>query len=182
MKQAPHRSSRARRGAAYTEALVMLPVFFTVFAGIHFFHDGYTAKLIAMNEGRSASWEIVNDYGRCGRTSEDGGGPLEAPDEPRSEDVPSGVEDPTTVASDATSAGGTSTEGRAANDVIKSALGSIFGESHVTHGKSAYEMPGYLGGFARTATAKYWTICNPEPKDLGELLKGMLCAVVPKWC
>ncbi len=164
----------------------MLPVFFTVFAGIHMFHDGFTAKMIAMNSGRSAAWAIVNNYDECGNGG-DGSAPPPVAGEsgpPPGVDVPPGVsDDPATVDGEVTDGGLGGSEsgtegGIKANSIINGVIGSLFGKEHNVVQTESYDVPGYLGGGTREASpAKYWVICNPRPVNFGELLKNMFCSL-----
>ncbi len=48
---------RHKTGAAYAEALLTLPVYLAIFAGVLLFHGLYTAKLQAKSKARRAVWQ-----------------------------------------------------------------------------------------------------------------------------
>ena len=93
------RARAGERGAAFVEAVIVLPFFILVFAGVMFVGKFYDSKLTVMREARQSAWtQSMSNCGTAGdpnttraAASTTGGGPA-ASSEDMGNAQPEGVE------------------------------------------------------------------------------------------
>jgi hypothetical protein len=160
---------RDTRGAAYTEVIVMMPVFISLFAGIGFFHHLYSARMDAGTLARRCAWAYAN--GGC-------------------DAVPAGCEGVTRGSAPPTSpspAQGDVDEARGQvaqlddempMPAASSILDAILGTTTTTRADEQVPMPQWIGGGERPATCRYAVACNERERTLGSLVRDAFCGKV----
>lgn len=164
---------RDTRGAAYTEVVLMMPVFISLFAGIGFFHDYYTARMNAATEARRCAWAYAN--GGC-------------------EDVPAGcggiVGGSRSAAPSLSDAQTQQTVTQVQNNVgamerrmpvpgvARRIYEMILGASTTATGSEPVTMPDWVGGGSREARCSYTVVCNEEDRDLVDVIHDAFCSAV----
>jgi len=152
---------RDTRGAAYAEAVIVLPVLITILWGNYLIMGAGSSKLEAMNEVRRVAWEAANTPSECEESSDHrgadrfGGG----------------------VVTDLTS-----WMGRAESiPIVGDLLSDFFGVPHIpSPATSNYEIPGAFGGGSGTASAEYMVMCNTERKTISMMLSRAFCDLVER--
>ncbi len=150
------------RGAAYAEAVIVLPVLITILWGNYLIMGAGSSKLEAMNEVRRVAWEAANTPSECEETSDhdgadrfDGGGAV------------------TTLLGWMSAAEGI--------PIVGDLLSDFFGMPHIpSPSTSSYEIPGAFGGGTGTASAEYMVMCNTERKTISMMLTRAFCDLVEK--
>lgn len=148
---------RDERGAAYTEAVIMLPVFMTVMALFFMVYRVYTKKFETMSNVRSVAWTAANsDSCEDGGTEEcpSGGSGCTTSDE--EDDVQGGIDD---LLGEATEI-----------PVLGTLLDGVFGVAITKTVTDSVENPDYLGGGTKSVATSYTLMCNPEPTTVWELI------------
>ncbi|MDH5491500.1 MAG: hypothetical protein OEY14_06060 [Myxococcales bacterium] len=158
---------RDERGAAYTEAVIMLPVFFMVFALFYHVHRVHTAKLETLQNARSSAWLMSYDDCEGSSTCPSGRG------ECASADSDSGVD---SAISDLKSKLGPF-EG-----AIGGFLDGIFGTATKATATSSYSDPNYLGGSDHNLSTSYAIMCNPKRVTILDMLKTAFCDAISPLC
>ncbi len=151
---------RDTRGAAYAEAVIVLPVLITILWGNYLIMGAGSSKLEAMNDVRRVAWEASNTPSECEESSDpdgadrfDGGGVV------------------TTLLGWMDLAQGI--------PIVGDFLADFFGVPHVPSPASvSYEIPGAFGGGTGTSTAEYMVMCNTERKTISTMLRRAFCDLV----
>lgn len=153
---------RDTRGAAYAEAVIVLPVLITILWGNYLVMGAGSSKLEAMNEVRRVAWEAANTPSRCEESSDHDG-------------------------ADRFDGGGVVTElmgwmGEAEDiPIIGDLLADFFGVPHIpSPATSSYDIPGAFGGGTGSASAEYMVMCNTERKTISMMLSRAFCDLVEK--
>lgn len=150
------------RGAAYAEAVIVLPVLITILWGNYLIMGAGSSKLEAMNEVRRVAWEAANTPSECEETSDpdgadrfDGGGVV------------------TTLTGWMSAA--------ESIPIVGDLLSDFFGLPHVPSPATAdYEIPATFGGGTGTSSAEYMVMCNTERKTISMMLSRAFCDLVEK--
>lgn len=150
------------RGAAYAEAVIMLPVYILVFALFYMVHDAAIAKTVSMSEARQAGWTAAFDD--CGEGDSSDGACTSCSD----------VTDDGTIFGELTGelSGGEGLGG-ALLGAIEPLITGIFGGQVTRTGTADYTRPVYLGGATVTVSSNYTMVCNPERMTLASILSGV---------
>jgi len=151
---------RDTRGAAYAEAVIVLPVLITILWGNYLIMGAGSSKLEAMNEVRRVAWEAANTPSECEESSDpdgadrfDGGGAVTT--------LLGWMDAATSI------------------PVVGDFLSDFFGVPHVPSPATAsYDIPGAFGGGTGTSTAEYMVMCNTERKTISMMLKRAFCDLV----
>ncbi|GAC1367396.1 MAG: hypothetical protein NVSMB47_18470 [Polyangiales bacterium] len=153
-RRALRRSRVSERGAALTEAVVAIPFFLIMFAGIMFVGTMYETKLRVMRLAKESAW----DYAMCNCG--------EAGDEPSSKcRTPEG-----TSASSGGSESG-SPSGYDPSAISKVGSGPSGGVASKSFGSSQASMEasitadGFLGGYTKKMSSRTKVMCNEAPHD-----------------
>ncbi len=153
------------KGAAYTEAVVMLPVYILVFALFYMVHDSAIAKTISMSESRQAGWAAA--FSDCGGGDESGCPSCSATAEGFPTDDGTAMGSLRGAVSDI---GGEGIVGGALSGVLGSLLDGLFGGQVTRYGNASYDRPAYLGGGTVDVSSGYTMVCNPERQTIGSIL------------
>lgn len=167
---------RDERGAAYTEAVIMLPVFFVIFALFYQVYRTRTAKFETMQSVRTAAWMKSN----AGCEDDEG------------TTCPSGTEGCTVEDGDAEGGiDGVLSDLRSDSDpllapftsLLGGLLENVFGTAVTKSASLSVTDPKYIGGTEWTMSTKYTLMCNPLPTTLWELLeklfKDLISSIFP---
>lgn len=160
---------RDQRGAAYAEAVIMLPVYLAMFALFGLVHNEAHQKMETLAQSRSAAWQRSN----AGCEGED-------------ESCPScmGVEgaDDGTVYGDIDGAINGVGEVPIVGSILEGMLDGLFGSQTTLRASATIERPRLLGGGSRNATSSYTVLCNPVRTSVWEMLRNAFCGFVPFLC
>jgi hypothetical protein len=160
---------RDQRGAAYAEAVVMLPVYLAMFALFGLVHNEAHQKMETLAQSRSNAWQRSN--GGC---------------EGEDESCPScmAVEgsDDGTVYGDIDGAINGVGEIPIVGSILEGMLDGLFGSQTTVRASATIERPRLLGGGSRTATSSYTVLCNPVRTSVWEMLRNAFCGFVPFLC
>ncbi|MEZ4286561.1 MAG: hypothetical protein R3A47_00055 [Polyangiales bacterium] len=200
--------AQSREGAAYVEAVAVLPVMFALFAGMYLMVDMYNAGFNARAEARTVAWRDS-----MGATVDADGKPVACGGDPGTQ---------CGLTNDGTPNGNCSEEEAAAllgTDVdalpiavlaedgshgldalvncdenadgfclgsipfVSDALGALMGEVTEPVGSMAYTKPLYFGGGMRMVRTQYAVLCNTVPISLSALLRtavaDLISAITP---
>lgn len=153
------RRNRRTEGAAYAEAVIMLPVFFIIFTGFYVLYNANTARLDAMSVARTEAWRIASEGCPLGESSE--------------------------CVGDACGAIGTVTSGLdaalagtgPARALLQSVLDSLLGPNTMASDTQTFAGSGAFSG--GSAGAAYQVVCNTQRETFMGLIKRAACAMVP---
>ena len=150
------------RGAAYAEAVIVLPVLIGILWGNYLIFNAGSSKLEAMNDVRRVAWQAANTPDVCEETSD-----------------PSGA--------DTFNTGGVVTsvlgwmDSAATIPVVGDFLSNFFGVPHRPSPSTvSYDIPGAYGGGTGAASAAYMVMCNTERLTISMMLKRAFCDLVEK--
>ena len=158
---------RDTRGAAYTEAVIALPVFIVVFAGILALNAYYSAKLESMSEARANTWQIANGTS-CASTSgcsaDSGAGCIDQEEAVLGDSSTGGLYDlfncPDSICL-GTIPG------------VLPVFNELFGGSDNGSGSFTVDVPAMFGG-SSTMNSTMTLACNPEGKTVGRLMADVI--------
>ena len=160
-------SRRHSRGTATVEAVVVLPFFIMILAGIGFVRDKQLAIQAAENRARSCAWQYsANDCSQkpagCEDVLKDGIAPRSG----------TKVDDVLNSAKSQVLAGGDA-KGvieKVATDILGPAIDALFGRylAASTHGK--VNRPGILGGGQTVVEGQYHLACNLRSTNPGDVV------------
>lgn len=149
------------RGAAYAEAVIMLPVFMAIFAGYLVLFNAHSARLETMNNVRSATWQ--RSVEGCGLFDADEGCTGACAD--RIGSISGGI------ASDIPIVGG----------MLSSLVGPIVSEgaTPVSY-DGVVESANFEGSFGGgSATSSYQLVCNTRRQTVWDIVKAAACQILP---
>lgn len=156
---------RDTRGAAYTEAVIVIPVFALLWAGVIYTGQSFHAKSVATQQARRCAWAYAN--GGCDQVPEGCEGVVGERTRQHADDDLDGIAgDDADGIRDGVS--DMTTEGMGVADGLVSA---IVGSHTDAIGGSAVSEPEVLGGDDRTVHSRYRVMCNERKKTLGGIVK-----------
>ena len=161
------------RGAAYTEVVLMMPVFISLFVGIGFFHQYYSARMDAATEARRCAWAYANGGcedvppGCAGIVGGSGGAERRLSDSAVQGQVDDARQNVADMEREMPLPG-------AATRIYEAILGS----STTARGSEPVTMPDWVGGGTRDARCGYTVVCNEEERTLGGLIHEAFCGSV----
>ncbi len=157
---------RDTRGAAFAEAVVMLPAFLLLWAGINFIYQKQKAMQEALEESRKCAWAYAESS--CS----------EAP----TGCIPKDQQEITDTT-------GASTKLGKARGGLDAVIGSIFGKPFGMITSNSVTPPKLIGGRAHSLKATQFMICNEAARDPGEVTETAACNAskesgdgVQEWC
>ena len=151
---------RDQRGAAYAEALIVLPVLILIMGGNYLLLNAGVAKTTAMNSVRRDAWHTANGSG-CDESNEcpgdcdtfdGGGGPVSR--------VMGWI------------------QGLANIPLIGDIVENFFGVPTTVGANESFEVPGAFTGVQNTASAGYRIMCNTERKTIRMLMTEAFCGLI----
>lgn len=164
---------RDTRGAAYTEVVLMMPVFISLFAGVGFFHQYYTARMDAGTEARRCAWAYANGgceqvpAGCAGVVGGSGGAERRLSDSAVQGQVDEARGNVSQMEREMPLPG-------AATRIYEAILGS----STTASASEPVTMPDWVGGGTRQARCGYTVVCNEREQTLGGLIREAFCGSV----
>lgn len=153
---------RDERGAAYVEALSIIPFFLIVWVGLNFMYNIRLEKQARYAGARTCAWEWSNqgcegEKPKSCIDSTSGG-------EKETEDFGGQQRQMTNMLRE-------TQDGNWANKVI----GAIFGESFETQSEGTVTIPGRFGGGQGKIRSNYYLLCNERPQEVGDIVKKVAC-------
>lgn len=157
-------SSHKRRGTASVEAIMMLPFFIVVYAGIYYMHGLYAGYQLALGQARTCAW----DYAKRGCEG----------------DPPPGCE--AAVGHEAMA------QNEEDNFRVQDILGQlsslpligdvvegIFGRPLQTSTRHEIWAPRTFAPRRRSVASHYFTLCNTVPQSWGDVAMSIFCEFMP---
>ncbi len=161
------RLARDTRGAAFAEALVMMPAFILLFAGVGFFHHYYTARMNAAETARRCAWAYSN--GGCDQVPGGCAGVVGGQDAGGAPRASSGdIAEAQTQIDRITS--GVAVPG------LDSIRRAILGTATTATGRESVPIPDVARGGRRDATCRYTVVCNERERTLASIVRDAFCA------
>lgn len=142
------------RGAAYAEAVIMLPVFMAIFAGYYALFNAHSARLETMNNVRSATWQ--RSVEGCGLFDADEG----------------------CTGACASEIGSISGEIASDIPIVGGMLSSLVGPI-VSEGRTAVDYDGAAAFGGGSATSSYQLVCNTRRQTVWDIVKAAACEILP---
>ncbi|MDQ3031891.1 MAG: hypothetical protein M3Y87_05690 [Myxococcota bacterium] len=157
------------RGAAYTEVIIMMPVFISLFVGIGFFHEYYLARMNAATEARRCAWAYSN--GGCDQVPDGCAGVIRGTGGAESRGSSPAVEDHTGDVRD----GVAELDREMPMSASRRIMEAILGSSTTARGSEPVQLPDWVGGGSREATCGYTVVCNEREHTLQSLVREAFC-------
>ena len=148
------RSRTDERGAALTEAVVVIPFFLIIFAGILFVGKMYETKLRVMRFAKESAWNYA--MCNCGEVGDEPSSKCQTPEGTSSSSGGAEGASPSGYDPSAISKVGSGPSGGVANKSVGSSQASM--EASVT-------ADGMIGGYTKTMSSRTRVMCNEAPHD-----------------
>jgi len=152
---ARRRRRAGERGAALTEAVVAIPFFLIIFAGILFVGNLYQTKMSVMRMAKESAW----DYAMC-NCGENGDSPSTRCQSPEGTAAGSGGSDSAAAPSGYEPSTITGVGSGPSSDLASKS----FGSSQASMSQSI-TADGFLGGYSKTMSSQTKVMCNEAPHD-----------------
>lgn len=154
---------RDEEGAAYAEAVIMLPAYIAIFALMYLVHDATDTKLKTMAQARSSAWLL--SYNSCEGSAGSEGCP--SCTEGESGGLFGGVEDAVGGIGDIPIFG----------PIFSGVVDGLLGTETTIAATESFNRPSYLGGGSTDVTTRYTIMCNPERQTLWDLVSSAFSSV-----
>lgn len=173
---------RDTRGAAYTEAVIVIPVFILLWAAVIHVGGSFQAKSVASQTARRCAWAYANGgcddvpegcegvVGGADRQFDDGDIDDVAGDD--GQKIRDGVQQISDPIDDSIG------EIPVAGDIIHAIVGTA---TTATAGVPV-KRPKVLGGQRQRLTTSYTVMCNEREKTLGSIVTGAFCSLTGIGC
>lgn len=146
------------RGAAFAEAVVLIPFFIIVWASILYVHDYYTQKILTAQRSRNCAWRYAvsgcRDSGGCtgGTVINEGAGLVMT-------DLP----------------GGDAVTRFASNRFASGVFELVLGRTAMARDSATVPMPRTLGTSGATARGRHSVMCNEVPRAPPNIVYPAYC-------
>jgi hypothetical protein len=157
---------KMRSGAASLEAVILLPVFILIFAGIQYVETLWENKQQALLQARKCAWLYANagcDQGQL------------PPDCVRSTPDADGLPERNALAE---STDGGVLDGLTDVPLIGPAIEGLFANAFNSLSSREIQPPPLLGERAFEVVGIYYLMCNERERDMLDLFKGAFCSFV----
>jgi hypothetical protein len=148
------RRRSGERGAAMVEAVVAIPFFLLMFAGILFVGNLYQTKMTVMRQAKESAWNYA--MCNCGESGDGMSTKCQPADGPAAGSGGSDTASPTGYDPGSISKVGSGPSGELASKSFGSSKASM--EQSVT-------ADGFLGGFSKKMSSQTKVMCNEAPHD-----------------
>ncbi len=156
--------SRRVRGAASVEAVIVLPFFILIFAGVLYVHHLWENRQIALMTARQCAW-LFSASG-CDEQPSGCEGLVHA----------AGAEEQQNEVTDELDGG--VIDQLSGIPFLGPAIRGIFGTALEANIERQTRRPPVLGGGRVPVAARYYMMCNEKAQTLGELISGSFCGLV----
>lgn len=160
---------RDEGGAAYAEAVVMMPVFIAMLALFGLVHHEAHQKMSTMAESRSQAWQTSN----AGCNGEAVG---------CDSCTTVGSDEDGTVFGSIQDAFGDIGSIPIVGSILQGMLDGLLGTQTTLRASASVNRPNYLGGGARDASSSYTVMCNPVRQSIWGMVRDAFCGFIPFLC